>query len=81
MAQVPGPTLRGEVVAGPNAGSVAFGSAHDWFRAHGGTFRIADPIGRAIEGKPGTTFTDARGVLWVLKLHRAQPAPAMRRAA
>ena len=80
MAQVPGPILRGEVVAGPNTGSVAFGSAHDWFRAHGAAFSVADAISRAIEGKPGTTITDAKGAIWVLKLHRLQPARPARPA-
>lgn len=75
------PTLRGEVLAGRDKGSVAFGSAESWWRAHGGGAGLALKVQEASAGA-APTFSDARGSLWRLTLHRNQPAAVpMRRAA
>jgi uncharacterized glyoxalase superfamily protein PhnB len=75
------PTLRGIVLDGRDKGSVSFGSAQDWFNAHGGGVTMAQAVQKAMEGGEAATFRDARGSFWSLRLHRDQPWAAEQRAA
>lgn len=63
------PVLRGEVISGPDAGTVAFGTAADWQRAHGGSDTVRFAIVAATGGK-ACRFSDRRGSVWRLDLYQ-----------
>ncbi|MFC0384368.1 hypothetical protein [Muricoccus vinaceus] len=62
------PTLRGEVISGPDAGSVSFGSAENWLRSHSAMDTVCAAIAAAVNGRP-SRFSDRRGSVWRLDLY------------
>ena len=64
------PVLRGEVISGPDVGSVSYGSARDWARVYAASEAICSSIAAAVNGRPGR-FSDRRGSVWRLDIYQA----------
>lgn len=62
------PVLRGEVLSGTDTGSISFGNAEHWVRAHGGADATRFAIAAAVAGK-SCRFIDRRGSVWRLDLY------------